>query len=790
MQGLRFLNLNHNQLNELPACIGQLKRLEVVQVEYDSLKSLPASLTNLNRLTHLYLSANQLQELPETIGQLAALRELKLNDNELRVLPASLGQLRQLEILEVKTNQLTALPELGQLTNLRTLNVFDNQITLLPASLSRLTNLRTLVVLGNRLTQLPADIGNLRRLHTLIIDQNSLTSLPESIGKLDSLQRLFIGENQLRQLPENLLKLRNLRELYIGKNQLTSLPGNMGALQRLESFNLVDNPITELPESVGAWTKLKMAGINNTKIRLLPTTIGKWVSVTSINVDNNELLALPSEIGQCRQLTRLSVRNANLLGLPESVGRLQQLKELVITGKVDGQRGIIGMGEVQKLPDSLAFCGQLYSIRINHQREFDAWSFFQLLPKFKNLRELDLGDCGLKDLPALDWSQLPLQRLVLSKNKLTQVPINLASGSFINWIDLSDNPLPVSLNQPFSSMDQLRGQLIEQATAGVILPKRMPDAQLMQTVLNFARQEMEQRNWTEALAEIDRAQQFAPDSLLALLEGQRADLQLLRKEYKLAITHYENALAKAVLLPAELIESTFPVLMKFKSGNQQALWWGNKGIAQGELGQYEPALSNLQKGLDLLDGQDRPSVAGTLLLAQGRFLALTQKSKEAQVCFVKAIDAFTKNDLRTVFIPRRFVKRVTMNSSGSFVFIDPESIKRQLTLAGLGLLTGKTDVTQRELARITSNYPMAEMGIYGLVADYLTACQSIINGKQTPVQAKESLQKVLGSRSATAGDWSFSWLEAGWPIMPLSTEKKDALRQLTIMVIDRVKDGK
>ena len=56
---------------------------------------------------------------PAEIGQLTLLRVLQLGDNKLTSLPAEIGQLTSLMVLELRGNQLTSLPaEIGQLTSL------------------------------------------------------------------------------------------------------------------------------------------------------------------------------------------------------------------------------------------------------------------------------------------------------------------------------------------------------------------------------------------------------------------------------------------------------------------------------------------------------------------------------------------------------------------------------------------------------------------------------------------------------------------------------------------------
>ena len=72
---------------------------------------LPRSKNKLLNLTTLNLDQNQLTELPPEIGQLTSLTKLHLSFNQLTELPPEIGQLTNLTRLHLAKNQFTELPE-------------------------------------------------------------------------------------------------------------------------------------------------------------------------------------------------------------------------------------------------------------------------------------------------------------------------------------------------------------------------------------------------------------------------------------------------------------------------------------------------------------------------------------------------------------------------------------------------------------------------------------------------------------------------------------------------------
>ena len=210
-------------LMSVPAWVGELVGLQILDLSGNKLKSLPAWLGSLVGLTRLELRDNQLAGVPQELGNLVHLTFLGLAGNNLRFLPDSLRNLRGLKILDLANNDLRSVPEcLEGLAGLEALGLGGNLLEVLPCWLGNLNKLEALYVHANRLERLPDGIGNLASLDEFDLHGNRLVELPESLGNLTSLGGLFLDDNRLAGLPAVLGSLGRLSVISLGGNPLRS----------------------------------------------------------------------------------------------------------------------------------------------------------------------------------------------------------------------------------------------------------------------------------------------------------------------------------------------------------------------------------------------------------------------------------------------------------------------------------------------------------------------------------------------------------------------------------------
>jgi len=219
LPNVKELFLFYNHYSSISENIGNLKSLEVIDIQDDRINSLPKSIGNFENLRKLSIYYSNLESLPEEFGNLKNLEELYINRNYLTSLPESFGNLVNLRIFEGYNNNLENLPtSIGNLSKLEHLDLEDNNIAELPNSIGNL-NITTFYFSGNELESIPEEIGNMKNLVELDLSFNKITNIPSFLGNLEKLEELDLYSNEIDDfLPESLNNLTNLRKVNFGGN--------------------------------------------------------------------------------------------------------------------------------------------------------------------------------------------------------------------------------------------------------------------------------------------------------------------------------------------------------------------------------------------------------------------------------------------------------------------------------------------------------------------------------------------------------------------------------------------
>ncbi|CAA6670456.1 unnamed protein product [Spirodela intermedia] len=255
---LEHLDLSDNRIiGSMAAAISDLtsvKKLSVLDLSFNKLEGkVPCSIRFLNGLTKLDLSRNDLGDLPDCLGELRKLEILNLRYNNLRGgIQTFVGNLSNLHALDLTGNGLqVGMPYvLGHLKKLRILNLSGNQLDKgIPSFLGNMSSLRQLHLRHTSLTgEIPRFLGNLSELGLLDLGWNNLGGkIPEILGCLKKLASLKINDNSFEgAIPISLENMTSLRHLDMSENQLEGEihPTVFYSLSSLEELRLDDNKLS------------------------------------------------------------------------------------------------------------------------------------------------------------------------------------------------------------------------------------------------------------------------------------------------------------------------------------------------------------------------------------------------------------------------------------------------------------------------------------------------------------------------------------------------------------------
>ncbi|KAF3455382.1 hypothetical protein FNV43_RR00005 [Rhamnella rubrinervis] len=357
---LRFLDLSHTGIKEIPDAIFRLYNLQTLLLSSCSnLAKLPDSIDNLKHLRYLDLSSTYIEEIPDTIGALHNLQKLLLRScHRLATLPNSIGDLK----------------------NLRHLDLSESAIEKLPDTVCNLQELRVLDIKGLRLREMLPHISKLKLLHTLtkfVIGKNSGSKIEES-GTLQDLGdyiEIRILDNEIDG--EDVSKA-NLKDKKCIKELCLEWEG-----ENDDS----DSKAREVLDRLQPHTNIEKLYIRNYGGRSFPDWVGhhSFCRIESVCLDVLTRRHQLPPLWQLPSLKSLGIRGLDKL---EKIG-----DEFYSSGSSSSSSGV----GVTETPPPFKSLERLVFARMP---QWEEWSWVG--GAFSNLKELQLYDC-----PKLNGACLP-----------------------------------------------------------------------------------------------------------------------------------------------------------------------------------------------------------------------------------------------------------------------------------------------------------------------------------------------------------------------------------------------
>lgn len=172
--------------------------------------------------------------------------------------------------------------------------------------------------------------------------------------------------------------------------------------------------------------------------KILPPVWLLFDNLRTLHCGDLHLTRLPDELGFLHALNELDVGGSQLVSLPEGLVHLRQLRRLVLR-----------YNQFRAVPAVLGRMPQLWSLDLFGNPLVDA-----VLPSgLIALRKLDMGGCGLVQLPESLFALTTLIEVMLSFNRLEVVPNEIARLSALTYFAVGGN----RLTRLPEALTQLRG---------------------------------------------------------------------------------------------------------------------------------------------------------------------------------------------------------------------------------------------------------------------------------------------------------------------------------------------
>ena len=155
LQELLVLSLVETTADKIPQSMEQLQKLRFLRIS--GLTEIPRAVFRLSELNTLHISVSEKGELSEEIGNLDKLERLELTGSSFCVLPENICDLKGLKhlVLNGMVSLHTLPANIGNLQSLQTLNLDYSGITQLPDSFGKLNKLERLCLGGTKIRKFP-----------------------------------------------------------------------------------------------------------------------------------------------------------------------------------------------------------------------------------------------------------------------------------------------------------------------------------------------------------------------------------------------------------------------------------------------------------------------------------------------------------------------------------------------------------------------------------------------------------------------------------------------------------
>lgn len=319
--------------------------------------------------------------------------------------------------------------------------------------------------------RLPAIMTEMNGLRWLSLSSTGILSIPTEIQSLATLERLNLSKNLISQFPiSDLLsksRLPHLSEINARYNKLddNGIPDYFfkEINQRIRTIDLSHNKLTQLPKNIASLTSLLILNISHNFIEVLPPELFTCcITLQHLDASYNKLKSLPVQFLRLSRLVYLDLsynplHEYSFRRIFERLNKLRYLN-LANTGRIFQTTATTNNNATtphltSPIPTSssnnsdVTIQGNLLNLdKLIKLSDLDlSYNTLSRIPnelfKLTQLRRINLGHCGLREISSSIENWQYLSTLDLSSNNLSYLPHTICNLSHLKRLFVSDNKL-------------------------------------------------------------------------------------------------------------------------------------------------------------------------------------------------------------------------------------------------------------------------------------------------------------------------------------------------------------
>ena len=303
---LRLLALTRGAFRTIPESIYNTKQLRALDFHYANIMNLQNDMQRWKLLVSLQLEYNEMTELPAKFGLLHNLRVLHLKGVRLKEMPESVSKLSKLNFVHISASHEDLIRKISK--HLIAIND-DSQ-----SAWAHYLVKRNIYIRNEQKTLPPKPKAKYLLTPKSALVENGRLDLSVMNAKLfdkvlnrADTRSLYLGYNQLETLPEALRQYTQLEYLDCSVNEISELPEWMRDLNQLEEVSLASNCLKQFPDQfLTSMKNIESIDLSNNKIERLPSTMDNQISLKSMDLSGNLIKEIPNSfIDRFPQLEQL-----------------------------------------------------------------------------------------------------------------------------------------------------------------------------------------------------------------------------------------------------------------------------------------------------------------------------------------------------------------------------------------------------------------------------------------------------------------------------------------------------